>query len=93
MTTQYFNHQKETDMKRKKNGYRAFLKKSGFKAREGKQVSISKETHDKVAMIVRLLGDGEVTIADFTENVVSEFLRTHRDELNRMLNALPKVEL
>ena len=80
-------------MRRKKNDYRAFLKKSGFKAREGKQVSVSKETHDKVAMIVRWLGDGEVTIADFTENALSEFFRTHRDELNRMLNALPRVEL
>lgn len=57
------------------------------------KVSVSKETHDKVAMIVRWLGDGEVTIADFTENVLSEFFRTHRDELNRMLNALPRVEL
>ena len=56
-------------------------------------MSISKETHDKVAMIVRWLGDGEVTMADFTENVVSEFLRTHRDELNRMLNAVPRAEL
>ena len=80
-------------MRRKKNDYRAFLKKSGFKAREGNQVSISKETPDKVAMIVRWLGDGEVTMADFAENVVSEFLRTHRDELNRMLNAVPRVEL
>ncbi len=49
-------------MKRKKNDYRAFMKKSGFKAREGKQVYISKETHDKIAMLVRWLGDGEVTI-------------------------------
>ena len=80
-------------MRRKKNDYRAFLKKSGFKARERKQVSVSKEALDKVAMIVRWLGDGEVTIADFTENVLSEFFRTHRDELNRMLNALPRVEL
>lgn len=62
------------------------MKKSGFKAREGKQVYISKETHDKIAMLVRWLGDGEVTIAD----VVREFLCTHRDELNRMLNAVPK---
>ena len=77
-------------MKRRKNGYRAYLRWSGFKAREGKQVFISKETHDKIAMLVRWLGDGEVTIADFTENVVSEFLRTHRDELNRMLNAVPQ---
>lgn len=54
---------------------------------------ISKETHYRISMIVRLLGNGEVTIADFTENVVREYLRTHRDELNRMLNAVPKVEL
>ena len=80
-------------MKRRKNDYRAFLKRSGFKAREGKQVYISKDTHDKIAILVRWLGNGEVTIADFTENVVSEFLRTHRDELNRMLNAVPRVEL
>ena len=52
-----------------------------------------RENHDKIAMIVRRLGNGEVTIADFTENVVSEFLRTHRDELNRMLKAAPTVEL
>jgi len=44
-------------------------------------------------MIVRLLGNGEVTIADFTENVISGFLHTHRDEFNRMLNAVPPVEL
>ena len=56
-------------------------------------MSISRENHDKIAMIVRRLGNGEVTIADFTENVLSEFFRTHRDELNRMLNALPRVEL
>lgn len=77
-------------MKRKKNDYRAFLRKSGFKAREGKPVYISKDTHDKIVMLVRWLGNGEVTIADFTENVVSEFLCTHRDELDRMLNAVPQ---
>ena len=80
-------------MKREKNDCRACLKKSGIKASEGKQVYISKETHYRISMIVRLLGNGEVTIADFTENVVREYLRTHRDELNRMLNAVPKVEL
>ena len=91
--TQYFNHQKEKEMSRKKNDYRAFLKKSGFKAREGKQVSISKETHDKVAMIVRWLGDGEVTIADYLDNVLNEYFQTHRAEINRMLDSVPKVEL
>ena len=80
-------------MKKEKNDCRACLKKSGIKASEGKQVYIGKETHYKISMIVRLLGNGEVTIADFTENVISGFLHTHRDEFNRMLNAVPPVEL
>lgn len=80
-------------MKTKKKDCRAFLKKSGFKAREGKQVSISRETHDKIAMIVLRPGNGEVTVADFTENVLSGFLCTHRDGLDRMLGAVSKVEL
>ena len=42
-------------MKKEKNDCRACLKKSGIKASEGKQVYISKETHYKISMIVRLL--------------------------------------
>ena len=58
-------------MKRKKNDYRAFLKKSGIKAREGKQVYI----------------------ADYLDNVLNEHFQTHRAEINRMLDSVPKVEL
>lgn len=35
-------------MKRKKNDYRAFLKKSGIKARDGKQVYISQANHRRM---------------------------------------------
>lgn len=80
-------------MKGKKKDCLAFLKKSGFKASEGKQVYISKETHAKVSMLVRLLGGGEATVSGFIESVVSDYLHTHRDELNRMLDAADKVEL
>ena len=44
-------------MKRKKNDYRGFLKKSGIKAREGKQVYISLANHKVITEIVYLLGD------------------------------------
>ncbi len=42
-------------MKRKKNDYRAFLKKSGIKAREGKQVYISLANHSVITEITYLL--------------------------------------
>lgn len=40
-------------MKGKKNDYRAFLKKSGIKAREGKQVYISLANHSVITEISR----------------------------------------
>ena len=84
---------KVTDMKGKKNDYRAFLKKSGIKAREGKQVYISLANHKVITEIVYLLGDGKVGIADYLDNVLNEHFQTHRAEINRMLDSVPKVEL
>ena len=93
ITTQYFNPQKVTDMKGKKNDYRAFLKKSGIKAREGKQVYISLANHSVITEITYLLGKGNLTIADYLDNVLNEHFQTHRAEINRMLDSVPKVEL
>ena len=89
-------------MKRKKNDYRAFLKKSGIKAREGKQVYISLANHSVITEITYLLGKGNLTIllgkgnltiADYLDNVLNEHSQTHRAEINRMLDSVPKVEL
>ena len=84
---------KVTDMKGKKNAQRAFLKKSGIKAREGKQVYISLANHSVITEITYLLGKGNLTIADYLDNVLNEHFQTHRAEINRMLDSVPKVEL
>ena len=80
-------------MKGKKKDYRAFLKKSGIKAREGKQVYISLANHSVITEITYLLGKGNLTIADYLDNVHNEHFQTHRAEINRMLDSVPKVEL
>ena len=80
-------------MKKEKNDCRACLKKSGIKAREGKQVYISLANHKVITEIVYLLGDGKVGIADYLDNVLNEHFQTHRAEINRMLDSVPKVEL
>ena len=73
---------------------RIFIREPEVKAREGKMVYVRPEYHDRIMRITRVIGHGRLSLsADFTENVVSEFLRTHRDELNRMLKAAPTVEL
>jgi len=81
------------NMKRKKNNYRAFLKKSGIKARDGKQVYISQANHRRITAIVNFLGNNDLTIADYLENVLNGHFQNYRDEINRMFDAIPKVEL
>ena len=81
------------NMKRRKKDCRTFLIKSGFKAREGKQVYISLANHKVITEIVYLLGDGKVGIADYLDNMLNEHFRTYRAEINRMLDSAPKVEL
>ena len=49
--------------------------------------------HKVITEIVYLLGDGKVGIADYLDNVLNEHFQTHRAEINRMLDSVPKVEL
>lgn len=80
--------------KRQKKTYsEAYLKKSGIKAKDGKQAYISEKNHGRISRIVKTLGDGRLTIADYLENVLDEHFSLHRNEIIRMLDEAPAVEL
>lgn len=80
--------------KRQKKTYsEAYLKKSDIKAKDGKQAYISEKNHGRISRIVKFLGNGRLTIADYLENVLEEHFSLHRDEIIRMLDEAPKVEL
>lgn len=80
--------------KRQKKTYRdTYLKKTGVKAKDGKQAYISVENHGRISLIVKILGDGRLSIADYLENVLEEHFQLHREEIRRMLDEAPKVEL
>jgi len=80
--------------KRQKKTYsEAYLKKSGIKAKDRKQAYISEKNHGRISRIVKTLGDGRLTIADYLENVLDEHFILHRDEIIRMLDEAPAVEL
>lgn len=64
----------ETDKKRKngKPDYEGtFVRESTVTARLGKQVYIRKEYHDRIQKILHVIGDNEVTIASFLDNVLT----------------------
>ena len=68
-------------MKKKTNYKERFIKKSGSVAREGRQVYISPEFHTKIRRIVAIIGNNEITVHDYIQNVMAEHFLRHKDEL------------
>ena len=54
---------------------------------------ISQANHRRITAIVNFLGNNDLTIADYLENVLNGHFQNYRDEINRMFDAIPKVEL
>ena len=48
-----------------------FIKKSGSVAREGRQVYISPEFHTKIRRIVAIIGNNDITVHDYIQNVMA----------------------
>ena len=79
--------------KKQRKDYSAYLRKSGIKANDGTQAYICRENHNRISMIVNVLGEGRLTIADYLENVLAEHFRLQREEINRMLDETPRMRL
>lgn len=65
-----------------KPSYKAvFIKDAGFTARRAKQTYIRHEYHDRINKILRVIGDGEVSMASYIDNVLAEHFRLHGEEI------------
>jgi len=47
---------------------------------------ITRTTHEKLMMMVNLIGGRKATISSFVENVVLQHLENHREEINRLFD-------
>ena len=47
---------------------------------------ITRTTHEKLMMMVNLIGGRKATISSFVENVVLQHLESHREEINRLFD-------
>ena len=47
---------------------------------------ITRSTHEKLMMMVNLIGGRKATISSFVENVVLQHLESHREEINRLFD-------
>lgn len=73
--------------------FNKFIKKAGIKARDGKQVYICEEFHQKISLMANLDCRGEITIADYLHNVLEDHFRMHGTTFNEVLNEALKARL
>lgn len=63
-----------------------FIKESGITARTGKMVYIRRDFHETIRAIGRVIGNDQVTISGYIDNVLAHHFETYGDEIMRLYN-------
>jgi len=58
-----------------------FIQQSESKARSGKLVPIRPEYHERILKIVRVIGNDEITIFNYIDNILSHHFNEYQDEI------------
>jgi hypothetical protein len=71
----------------KNEGYTSmFIQQSESKARSGKLVPIRPEYHERILKIVRVIGNDEITIFNYIDNVLSHHFAEFQEEITLNYN-------
>jgi hypothetical protein len=77
----------EKGRKRKTQDYEAlFIKESHITARLGKAVYIRKEFHDRILKIIQVIGDNEVSLFSYIDNIIAHHFDNFQDDIVRTYN-------
>lgn len=63
-----------------------FLRRTDEKARFGKNVPIRQEHHERIRKIVRIIGEGEISIFDYIDNVLTQHFKSYKNEIIKLYN-------
>ncbi|MCX4301997.1 MULTISPECIES: DUF3408 domain-containing protein [Rikenellaceae] len=70
-----------------KKSYRTrFLKEATIPARIGKTVYIRKEYHERIQLILRVIGKDEVSLFSYIDNVLAHHFETYQAEITELYN-------
>ena len=61
-----------------------FMKAANFTARQGKQVCIRKDYHDRILKITQVIGGNELSIASYMDNVLAHHFATFQGEITEL---------
>ena len=63
-----------------------FVREASVTARQGKQVYIRKDYHDRILKIIQVIGRNEVSIASYLDNVLTLHFETYQGEITESYN-------
>lgn len=63
-----------------------FIRQTDSKARFGKHVPIRQEYHERIQKIVRVIGNDEISIFDYIDNVLSQHFEDFQEDIVKLYN-------
>lgn len=75
---------RKTNMESKRTYSAFFMKAANFTARQGKQVCIRKDYHDRILKITQVIGGNELSIASYMDNVLAHHFATFQGEITEL---------
>lgn len=63
-----------------------FVKESPVTARTGKMVYIRREFHDTIQAVCRVVGENEVSLSGYIDNILAHHFETYGGEITRLYN-------
>jgi hypothetical protein len=83
-TTVITEQPKEEKRKRRGQDYEnLFIRESNVTARLGKSVYIRKEYHDRILKIVHVVGDNEVSLSGYIDNVLAHHFDCFKEDISQ----------
>lgn len=61
-----------------------FMKPAGIATRSGKGVYIRPEYHKRIMQITHTIGEGQITLFDYIDNVLEHHFNTFQDDISEL---------
>lgn len=77
----------ENRRKRNKQDYETlFIRESDVTARLGKTVYLRKEYHDRILKIIQVIGNNEISLFSYMDNIIAHHFDTFQEDITRSYN-------
>jgi hypothetical protein len=75
---------KKIKVKNRKDYVALFIKESNTVARLGKTVYVRKEFHDRIQKIVQVIGNNEVSLSGYIDNVLALHFENYKEDISQL---------